>query len=61
MSNIRLRQKGETVMMTIDYVCPRCGHAWQEEYECACDSECPECGCSNIQATSFTELNHEET
>lgn len=41
--------------MHIQYICPRCGQEWEEEWDCACDSECPRCGEENIQASSFQE------
>jgi predicted nucleic acid-binding Zn-ribbon protein len=41
----------------IDYTCPDCGHQWQETYECACDSECPQCGARNISAVSWAEVS----
>lgn len=25
------------------YVCPRCGHEWNDEWDCECEDECPEC------------------
>ena len=37
----------------IQYDCP-CGEHWQEEWSCACDSECGACGTA-VAATSFTE------
>ncbi len=43
-------------MLRISYECPTCGHQWQEVYECACDSECPECGEGAITAASWEEL-----
>ena len=43
--------------MIIYYECPDCGHLWQEEYECACDSTCPECGTRNIQALEWEDTS----
>lgn len=37
-------------MLNIDYRCPNCGHEWTEQWSCACDSECPECGTTDITA-----------
>lgn len=27
-----------------EYFCDDCYIAWQDEWDCACDDECPECG-----------------
>ena len=40
----------------IAYECPECSYEWTEHWSCACDSECPECGCGDIQATDYEEL-----
>ncbi len=45
-----------TFRLEILYDCPKCGQHWQEEYECACDSECPTCGCGDVEATSWREI-----
>jgi hypothetical protein len=42
-------------LLDIEYRCPVCGHEWEETYECACDSECPECGKGNITALDWRE------
>lgn len=26
------------------YACPTCDIAWEDEWDCQCDDECPECG-----------------
>ncbi len=26
------------------YACTSCGAAWEDEWSCCCDDECPECG-----------------
>ena len=26
------------------YVCSDCGEAWDDEWSCACDDDCPACG-----------------
>jgi predicted Zn-ribbon and HTH transcriptional regulator len=41
----------------IAYECPKCGHEWHEVYSCACDSECPSCGCGDIQAADYELLS----
>ena len=40
----------------IQYVCPECGESWTEFYESACDSECHNCGLTDIEPVSFGEL-----
>lgn len=30
------------------YKCPRCNHEWEDEWDCGCDDDCPECGCRHI-------------
>lgn len=37
----------------IRYLCPACQHQWHEVWSCACDSECPECGCGDIQTSDY--------
>jgi hypothetical protein len=39
-------------MLQIDYRCPNCGHEWTS----ACDSDCPQCGTTNITALSWREI-----
>ncbi len=39
--------------LTIKYLCPNCNLKWEEQWTCACDSECPNCGLSNIMALSW--------
>lgn len=43
-------------LFKIKYCCPDCHHEWEEEYECACDSECPNCDTTNIEALSWEEI-----
>jgi hypothetical protein len=26
------------------YECPECNYEWQDEWDCACDDDCPNCG-----------------
>lgn len=40
-------------MYKIDYKCPNCGYRWAEYYDCACDSECSECGTRDITAVDW--------
>lgn len=41
------------------YCCPECGNSWEEESDCACDSECGECGLTEIEAHSHQEVDEE--
>lgn len=47
-------------MLRVFYVCPKCGEEWEEEYSCACDSECGACGCENIEAARWEDLESGE-
>lgn len=47
----------EERLLNIEYRCPKCRHEWQEQWSCACDSECPECGTKNIAALSWEEAD----
>lgn len=42
-------------LLDIEYRCPTCAHEWQEQWSCACDSECPECGTKDITALSWSD------
>ena len=44
-------------LLLVKYKCPDCGHEWEEQYESACDSECPSCDAQNIEALSWTEAD----
>jgi hypothetical protein len=44
-------------LLNIQYRCPNCGHEWQEQWSCACDSECPHCGLKDITALSWEEID----
>lgn len=45
----------EVRLLDIEYRCPDCDHEWQEQWSCACDSECPNCGLKNITALSWSD------
>jgi hypothetical protein len=30
------------------YLCPRCGHHWEDVYECQPDDDCTVCGCRHV-------------
>jgi len=37
-----------------------CGVEWQDNWSCACNSECPECGTKDIEPIKVTDLDDEE-
>lgn len=39
----------------IEYECKQ-GHTWTEEWSCACDSECPDCGQRDVPAQNYREV-----
>jgi DNA-directed RNA polymerase subunit RPC12/RpoP len=45
----------EERMLDIEYRCPDCDHEWQEQWSCACDSQCPNCGLKNVLALSWSD------
>lgn len=45
----------EEPLLDIEYRCTDCGHDWGEQWSCACDSECPECGATDIAAFDSSE------
>lgn len=38
------------------YTCERCGHDWQDEWDCACDDDCPECGARHMSPKESEEI-----
>lgn len=48
-----LDAEDEERLLNIEYRCPNCGHEWEEQWSCACDSECPKCGTQDISALSW--------
>ncbi len=40
----------------VRYRCPGCGHEWEEEWSCPCDSECGRCGVRDITPESYERL-----
>ena len=38
------------------YRCPRCGCEWQDEWDCTCNDECPECGIKDIEPYKSEDL-----
>ncbi len=49
-------ESNDEPMLEIDYRCPECGHEWSERWTSACDSECPQCGTTNITASHWRDL-----
>lgn len=47
-------------LLDIKYRCPDCDHEWQEQWSCACDSQCPNCGLKNISALSWSDSDDPE-
>lgn len=52
-----MSQPDDEPLLDIEYRCPQCGHEWNEQWSCACDSECPNCGLKNITALSWEEAD----
>jgi predicted Zn-ribbon and HTH transcriptional regulator len=48
-------QNEDEPLLDIEYRCPECGHEWTEQWTCACDSECPNCGTEDIVALDWSE------
>ena len=46
-------------MLQVFYNCPECHCEWDEESDCACDSECGECGCENITPMHWKNMTTE--
>lgn len=40
------------------YVCSRCGSFWTDEWSCACDDDCPECGARHMSPTESDDLTY---
>jgi len=36
-------------IQTNHYTCPKCATEWQDDWNCACNDECPSCGLSDIE------------
>lgn len=47
----------ESQWLEIDYHCSECGQDWQEEWSCACDSDCPACGARHIEAAEWRDAD----
>ena len=41
------------------YTCPKCGHVWEDDWDCQVDDDCPECGERHI-STNDSEMNPPE-
>lgn len=42
------------------YECPRCGYTWSDEWDCACDDDCGECGLRHISPVESEDIEEEE-
>ena len=38
------------------YICPECRSSWEDEWSCACDDECGECGSESISPVETFDL-----
>lgn len=38
------------------YTCDRCGHDWQDEWDCMVDDECPACGARHMSPHTSEEI-----
>lgn len=38
------------------YICPSCGHEWQDEWSSTCNDDCPKCGQRHISPDHSEEL-----
>ena len=38
------------------YICPQCRTAWDSEWSCGCDDECPGCSCESITPVESLDL-----
>ena len=42
------------------YQCPRCDHAWSDEWSCQCDDDCPACGLRHISPANSEDVDDSE-
>ena len=38
------------------YDCDRCGCAWEDEWSCMCDDDCPRCGARHMSPSDSEDL-----
>ena len=43
------------------YKCPRCGHEWEDDWDCQCDDDCGECGNRHISPYKSEEITPADT
>ena len=43
------------------YKCPKCGTEWEDEWDCQCDDDCPECGNRHISPHHSEEIDPPKT
>jgi|TARA_A100001015_G_C14791292_1_gene633178 rubrerythrin len=41
--------KNKKYMLLNLYECPLCNYSWEDEYECAVNDDCPNCGNRHIE------------
>lgn len=46
----------DMTMFRNHYHCPACGCDWQDEWECACNDECPQCSLGDIEPHESEEI-----
>lgn len=47
----------EETLLHIEYTCPKCSHAWSDQWTSDVDAECPQCGEKDISPTSHREAD----
>lgn len=45
----------EPIMLN-SYTCPECGYDWEDEWSCAVDDDCPNCGERHISPHDSEEI-----
>jgi hypothetical protein len=40
-----------------EYVCGECGYSWTDEWSCACDDDCPNCGSRHYPPVDSEDLS----
>lgn len=50
---------GEPCRFINHYECSECGTAWSDQWSCACNDECPQCGAGDIEPHESNELDIE--
>lgn len=50
------REEAPAARFLNHYTCERCGEAWQDEWSCAADDDCPSCGARHMTPHTSEEL-----